>query len=129
MAALMFQDRFVPLIRAGRKCHTIRRERKRPLRLGNRLSLRRWKGKPYRSKQETIGEAVVTEVASIAIDWPSAHPEIEVDGVRLSERERERLARLDGFESAAVMGRWHRAVNGLPFVGVLIRWQVLELSL
>jgi len=33
-----------------------------------------------------------------------------------------RLARLDGFKSAAAMFDWFEKTHGLPFEGLLIRW-------
>lgn len=55
MIVLMCQDQFVPKILDGSKLTTIRRIRKRGNpKPGDILSLRRWTGKPYRSKQEEI---------------------------------------------------------------------------
>jgi hypothetical protein len=65
MRVIMFQDRFAELVRGGDKCQTIRwSARCRP---GDVLSLRRWTGKPYRSKQETLREAVCTAVSPVAM--------------------------------------------------------------
>jgi hypothetical protein len=48
----MFQDRFADKVRDGRKLHTIRKTAR--CKVGDTLSLRRWSGTPYRSKQELL---------------------------------------------------------------------------
>ena len=123
MHVFMFEDRFVPLIEAGEKRHTIRARRKRPVRTGDFLSLRRWVGKPYRSPQEIIAHVVALGSQDVLISGPSADPEIEIDGKVLSQRELEHFARQDGFETPSEMAAWHERVNGLPFNGQLTRWE------
>lgn len=113
MRVLMFQDRFAEKVRDGSKPHTIRKTaRCKP---GDVLSLRRWTGKPYRSKQETIREAVCTAVRAVTI-WPF---DVTVDG-RLVPAQH--LAVQDGFRDWEEMRDWFETVHGLPFVGWIIEW-------
>jgi hypothetical protein len=60
MIVYMFQDRFSELVRDGSKRQTIRKGLPR-CKPGDTMSLRRWTGKPYRSKQEELRVAVCTE--------------------------------------------------------------------
>ena len=48
---LMCQAQFAPMVESGDKRRTIRPRRKRPVKMGDHVSLRQWTGKPYRSKQ------------------------------------------------------------------------------
>lgn len=121
MRVIMFQDRFSGKVSDGSKPHTIRKTaRCKP---GDVLSLRRWTGKPYRSKQETIRTETCLSVLPV-------HMAIErgfgfsvcVNGRGINARERDELARADGFANARAMERWFIDAHGLPFDGFLIRW-------
>lgn len=123
MTTLMFQPRFVEPIQSGRKRQTIRPPRKRPIKIGERLSLRVWKSKAYRSPQ--IEFATGKAVATLPI-------EITEDGIRFGIgeliKERRRLdafAVSDGFECWPHMRDFLRSRfdYGLPFTGVLIQWE------
>jgi hypothetical protein len=63
----MFKPRFARLVETGEKLQTIRPMPKRLPEIGDHLSLREWTGKPYRSKQRTLCEAIVIHVARITI--------------------------------------------------------------
>ena len=111
---LMFQERFVAGIRSGEKRQTIRKKaRCKP---GDVLSLRRWTGRPYRSKQEEIRRAVCTGVSIVGIVGPAPGAKVRLS-VPLDE-----FARRDGFRDWADMRAWFEREHGLPFVGRLIRW-------
>ena len=117
MRVILFQDRFSCKVRDGSKPHTIRRTaRCKP---GDVLSLRRWTGKPYRSKQETLREAVCTAVHAVTI-FPF---DVTVDGRRVPGQH---LAVKDGFRDWEEMREWFENVHGLPFVGWLIEWSNAE---
>lgn len=115
MPVLMCQPRFVPDIRAGIKIHTIRPHRKRPIYPLDSLSLRQWRGAPYRSKQK---EVLATECEAVV---PIV---ITVDGPVVAGRPANpsTLARLDGFPDWHAMRQWFENTHGLPFEGDLIEW-------
>jgi len=133
MRVITFQDRFAELVRLGIKRQTIRQAaRCKP---GDTLSLRRWTGKPYRSRQETLRTVVCSEVVPIRIEPELAkwRPETEtlriltnvaVGGRWLTGEAREWLAILDGFPNFEAMFEWFYRYHGLPFCGVIIKWTV-----
>src|SRR4051812_24376838 len=95
MIVLMFQPRFAPLVESGKKRQTIRPTRKRPIKTGDRLSLRTWTGKPYRSKQQYLLTSVVTRTQRIEI-WTEGGI-IAIDGQRLDFDRMLNMAQADGF--------------------------------
>jgi len=108
MRVFLFQDKFAGLVKSGAKKQTIRLSaRCKP---GDDISLRRWSGKPYRSKQETLRNAVCIRVQELRI--------YEGPATETSEK----LARADGFSSHADMQAWFKNTHGLPFEGCLIEW-------
>ncbi len=119
MRVILFQPQFAELVRAGTKTQTIRRTaRCKP---GDKLSLRRWTGKPYRSKQETLRTVTCTAVRSVRIGepWPDG---LVIDGVEMPTPDRARVARQDGFRCMTEMLDWFDEVHGLPFEGTIIEW-------
>lgn len=118
MRVIMFQDRFAELVRTGAKTTTIRAAaRCKP---GDMLSLRRWSGQPYRSKQTVLREAVVESISRVYIGEFCGLVKMLVDGV--DQGTAAAVARADGFESPAEMATWFEQTHGLPFEGDLIRW-------
>lgn len=115
----MFKPQFAPMIEAGTKLQTVRPTPKRMPKQGDRISLRCWEGKPYRSKQRILREATITRVDLC---------EITESNVFISWRlmDREPFALKDGFASWTDLREWFRATHGLPFVGVLISWHDAE---
>ena len=115
----MFKPRFAALVEAGTKTQTVRPTPARMPKAGDKLSLRTWTGKPYRSKQRVLREATVLYVARIKLDvfdmW--------FDGALASEAEQEAFAVADGFSCANEMLDWFENEHGLPFEGVVIVWQ------
>lgn len=130
----MFAERFCDRVESGAKRHTIRRVAKRPIAVGDDLSLRRWAAKPYRSKQVVIRNVVCTKVSSIVLTngeppkdcWGQEEvaddPHAVIDGVRLDFDQCDALAEQDGFASFSELMAWHDRAGGLPFEGVLIEW-------
>ncbi len=113
MRVLMFQERFVELVRSGEKRQTIRKTaRCKP---GDILSLRRWMAKPYRSRHELVRIPLCKTVQAVRI---SMHG-IEVEGC---ETNRDRMAVADGFQGWREMRDWFKKTHGLPFCGFLISW-------
>jgi hypothetical protein len=123
-----FQPRFAALVESGVKRQTIRPQPKRIPRPGDTISLRAWKGRPYRSKQRILREATISNLEGITI---------HADGVEISPgtlrvfwmgeagRRRPHLdafARKDGFADWPDMKAWFLANHTLPFTGCLITW-------
>jgi hypothetical protein len=116
MGLYNFEPRFVPFIKAGTKCHTIRKTRRYPDRPGRRLFL--YEG--LRTKNSRlILKTYCTRVENISI---SEKHEIFIEGQKLSKSEAERLAQADGFSSFVQMMNFWDAKNELPFVGHVIHW-------
>lgn len=132
----MFKD----LVLSGRKCQTIRKLRKHPIKVGDRLHLY-WK---LRTKEcEKLGEATCTEVLFIAVtncgsaydDWGeinefNSHPSQASQSHRLDEAASLDLAVRDGFESAGnlvrALVRMHKISPGSREFFQVIRWGRLE---
>ena len=111
---ILFQDRFAGKVRDGSKPHTIRKTaRCKP---GDTLSLRRWTGKPYRSKQEVLREAVCAAVTPVEINRFGA------DLGDVFVHCPDTLARHDGFTGWPEMREWFERTHGLPFHGFVIEW-------
>jgi len=118
----MFKPQFAPLVESGEKCQTVRPWPKRLPQVGDRISLRCWTGKPYRSKQRVLREARITEGVAVYIDS---------DGVNLYETDWSAgyapncgaFAVADGFSCWEEMRQWFEREHGLPFRGVLLVWQ------
>lgn len=121
MTVIMFQPRFAELVKSGEKMQTIRRMRKRPVKVGDSLSLRKWAGTPRRSGHVTLRERICKSVDTIYLQ-PAGRCQVLRNGIGLSERQGEVLALRDGFESVAEMLDWFDKTHGLPFEGVLITW-------
>lgn len=111
----MFKPQFAPLVEAGMKCQTVRPTPKRMPKAGDRISLRMWTGKPYRSKQRVLREAVISEVSACSI-YESA---VYVNG---KPEHRHGFAVADGFSDYGELAAWFKSTHGLPFDGVVIKW-------
>lgn len=120
----MFKPCFADLVQGWSKSTTIRPKRKREVRVGDVLDLRRWVGAPYRSKQRRIHEATCVEVRPIEIDRVKGL--VWLDRRRsqrlLTAAQADALARGDGFTDRAEMIDWFERKHGLPFKGTLYRW-------
>ena len=120
MGLYNFRPRFVPFILGKKKRHTIRATRKIRDKVGSTAHL--YTG--LRTKKTVLlGRHPIIKVEAIEI-FPRAgneyDPIVYIDGVALTKDEREKLARLDGFENLAEMaGFWH---GRLPFSGEIIHW-------
>lgn len=115
----MFQEHFAPKVKSGEKRQTVRLVRKRrPIKLADNLSLRRWKGRPYASKQEVLREEVCKELRSIYI----AFDEMMLDGHVCTQDWQHLFAKADGFDSYDDMLYWFNKTHGIPFRGVVIKW-------
>ena len=119
---LMCQDQFAPKITAGTKLHTIRGKRKRVIRAGDKLSLRRWTGKAYRSKQEILKEVTCTRVRKIRIFKKKGSHHIAIEKQTLTWEQTMDLALFDGFGALDLFYEFFERTHGLPFRGILIEW-------
>jgi|HubBroStandDraft_6_1064221.scaffolds.fasta_scaffold349329_2 hypothetical protein len=106
----------------GTKVTTIRPvpEGRRPA-VGDQIQFFRWTGRPYRSKQETIGGPMeITRVGEVTIDLGCIHS----NGARFyGDDMLASVAKNDGFDSWAEMQAWFDGAHGLPFTGLLIGWE------
>jgi len=114
MRVILFKDRFAELVRTGEKRQTIREQAR--CKWGDKLSLRRWTGKPYRSKQEVLLETMCADVLDIIIT------ETGIINHLGGQADHEAIAKRDGFRDWAEMREWFRNVHGLPFNGNVILW-------
>lgn len=124
MPALNFQKRFAPRVRRGDKRQTIRRSRKRPWRLGDRVYLYTGMRTPACKR---LGCGVVTLLLDVRIErnkfsWRFANQKAAGLNFRLSVTGRRDIARADGFRDYAELAEWFHRRYGLPFTGILIRW-------
>jgi hypothetical protein len=123
MPTLMFKEMFAKAVFNGTKRQTIRPARKRPIKAGDKLSLRKWIGVAYRSPQVSLLEATCKRVVSIRIDTERYDDSVMiVDGHHLGLTEQIAMAEADGFSCLNDMRQWFRESHGLPFEGVLIQW-------
>lgn len=123
MRVIMFQPRFAALVESGEKLQTVRPTPKRLVRVGDKLSLRQWTGKPYRSKQRVLREAIVTQVQTIWFDGCN----IRLDGWNIAAgffptSPEHEFARADGFRGVVEMAEWFESTHRLPFTGIVIKW-------
>jgi hypothetical protein len=123
MTVLTFASRFARLVESGAKPHTIRGERKRPIKVGDQLSLREWTGRPYGSPQRILRETTCSAVQPIMIRRSLGRTHIALDGVMLTPDQAEAFAQADGFGSVFELLLWFSEHGELPFNGWLIRWQ------
>lgn len=120
---LLFQPRFADKVASGEKTQTIRPPRKdgKPnVKVGQLLSLRKWEGKPYWSKQVKLREdAPCKAISPVAI---SSGGIITLDGKDLPKLVAKVFAQRDGFDDVEDLLKYFAANGGLPFTGVLIQW-------
>jgi len=122
----MFNPQFAPLVEAGTKLQTVRPVPKRMPKPGDKISLRAWTGKPYRSKQRVLMESTITHVDTFSID---TFPTMRINDIRLKYRSAcDEFARADGFEDYPALLEWFHKTHGLPFEGIVIHWHNDKLS-
>ena len=124
MGLYNFQARFVTKILAGEKTHTIRGVRANPDKPGNTLYL--YTGLRHKGAKLLMRVPCV-KVEEIEIDACghecNCDGTVIIDGVELSESEREALAVRDGFDDfGAMLDFW---AGRLPFKGNVIHWKAV----
>ncbi len=123
------QERFVEAVRSGVKRTTIRPVPNRDQDIpneGDSITLFRWTGKPYRSKQEVIGEFRILRVWSASV---YEHGIILRSGgtywiAQGHGGDKEVIAKREGFNDWAELAGWFRREHGLTFTGIMIEWGV-----
>ena len=115
----MFKPQFAPMVEAGIKLQTVRPMPKRMPKVGDKISLRIWVDKPYRSKQRVLMETTISDVRPFEL---RANYTMHVDGRELNSEERAAFAIADGFVSPTQLYNWFDAEHGLPFYGIVIHW-------
>ena len=115
----MFKPEFADLVRTGKKLQTIRPTPKRMPEVGDMVSLRRWADKPYRSKHVILGTRRIAEVSMV---------EITENGIVVNSYAEpgDDIARADGFDDFFEMREWFEREHGLPFEGIMLRWELIE---
>lgn len=127
MPLLNFKEQFVAPIRARRKRHTIRADRKVPVKRGDKLYL--YCGLRHKGAYRILPEPVTcTKVQTIRIRMKDMDECVEVDGTILALDECNRLAVADGFgDFLAFCEFWEREhgdKNGtVNFKGQIIHWK------
>jgi len=116
MVAYSFKKQHVPKIRDYTKLQTIRGHRKRHARPGESLQL--YTGQRTPECEKLIPDPICKSVQRITIYGNSTM----VDGWILWLDSLEKLAIADGFESAVDFFEFFKKTHGLPFEGVLIKW-------
>lgn len=117
MPALNFSPQFADLVKTGRKLQTVRKPRKRPIRIGETVSL--YTGQ--RTKEcRRLGKGIVYWIGWIKI----SEDVLLLDGFR--QEDPDRFARHDGFKDFSEMKDWFRERYGLPFTGEVIHWKLIQ---
>ena len=132
MKYYMFQPRFAPLIKLGSKCTTIRPFRKYTPKPGETVSLRMWRGKPYRSEQVEIKQVIINEVNTVHIGLNYFRVFSRITGNFISSpfftstEELDAFARKDGFCNWDNLIKWFddNHYQGSMFEGQRIEWEI-----
>ena len=118
----VFKPQFASLVESGVKCQTVRPTPKRLPKPGDRISLRMWTGKPYRSKQRVLREAEISAVEKITLCDTGRELLVGIGNKSLTPEELNAFAAADGFKNGLELFSWFEATHGLPFEGVVIKW-------
>ena len=137
MPIINFKPEFAELVASGKKRQTIRKIRKRPFKVGDKLYLYtglRTKGVRnliiasmadgfdfpirYYVKCKEVHDIEILEYYGFGGDYV-----VSLDnGKPLTCNQADAIAIHDGFETAEEMCDWFKKTHGLPFYGQLVRW-------
>jgi hypothetical protein len=128
MIVKLFMPQFAPKVEDGTKRQTVRPTPKRRPKVGERLSLREWTGKPYWSKQRVLRETVLKDWEPVTI-----YPWNLQIGTGLGfrnltrpnhNRELDAFAVADGFRNFGEMFEWFERQHSRPFSGIVLYWDL-----
>ena len=112
--------KFVPFharrVAAGRKDQTIRPLQRSATRVGDLLHL--WEGTRHTAVRK-LGVGRVIKVGRITVPDDARGPSFQGEGAAA-------LARREGFRDWPEMRAFIRQMHGLPFTGLLIRWERVQ---
>lgn len=118
-AVINFRSQFARAIETGSKKQTIRRQRKHPIRVGDRLQLYTGLQTP---KTRLIKSVICVKITPIEV-YPN---EIVLNGEPLAPRERAEFVRRDGFQSESEFFDFFKSTYPIfetePFFGEVIEW-------
>lgn len=128
MGALNFKEEFAGLVERGEKTQTIRRVRETPIKVGDTLQL--LTGQRTKACRK-LGVGMVEEVSAVRLtaDGVDAYITPLWQLMRMTPEKTENVteeefAKADGFKDWLEMRDWFEKQYGLPFEGVLIRWEL-----
>ncbi|MGE4293315.1 MAG: hypothetical protein AB7E32_14035 [Desulfovibrio sp.] len=124
MPAYNFQAKFAPLVESGEKRQTIRAiGKRRHARPGERVQL--YTGMRTKACRKLVTpDPVCTKVLPIRMEKnQQGGLNVDLDGVAVNAL---RTAEADGFRTAHEMLEFFERTHGLPFEGVLIRWEASD---
>lgn len=122
MRVIMCKQQFEQHIIDEIKLSTIRKNaRCKP---GDLLSIRKWAGKPYRSKHVIIKEINCQSVHNVRISdiAITVYPDDERIIIPMGNIDSSRFAKMEGFSSSHEMILFFEKTHGLPVSGDLIYW-------
>lgn len=122
MFTLNFKKQFAPAIEAGAKRQTIRAHRKDGRRPKHGDHLRLYTGMRGPNCRMLL-DATCTDVSSVHIFEDVNGIAVVIAGRRLTMDEGRALAKADGFDSRAEFLGFFTETHGLPFEGLMIRWE------
>jgi len=123
---LNFYEQFAEPVEKGIKTQTIRKVRKRPIKVGETLYL--YTGNRFKRTQRLLCKGKCTQVKNVLISNPFATHSIDIylDGTRLNKEEAEAFCIADGFESMIDFAKFFHKQHRLPFFGAFIKWKLVK---
>jgi len=124
MTALSFSV-FKDKILDGSKTQTIRKARKRPIKVGDQLQLY-WQQRTKDCELLLSAKCITLATVEIHEDCLMIDWDIPTKGnaeLFFYAREMNEFATLDGFKDWDAMQDWFGKIHRLPFKGVLIQWE------
>lgn len=128
MVAINFKPEFAEQVESGQKTQTIRKVRKNPIKAGDKLTL--YTGQRTNDCRK-LGEVVCVEVIEIEINnkdirfYYNNREQVSVfrKGIAGNLGMVDHFAIQDGFTGWGEMRHFFQEHYGLPFEGVVIRWE------
>lgn len=121
MPNLTIRKQDVDAVRIGARAQLIRRTRKTPIKVGDKLLF--YSG-TYK-KDNLIGESICTRADAISFNSLEA----QINGRNIPAADAERLAVCEGFFSWPELLRWFAKNYSVPFGGTLVQWVPLKAKL